>query len=77
MVISRYHLKGICIIRNSVSLPLTSNWYFWICQYRQCGRLPESYLTTPLKVYDLVNTAEMVLHQMERMAKSQKTETAQ
>ena len=26
-------------------------------------------LTTPLKVYDLVNTAEMVLHQMERMAK--------
>ncbi len=67
MVISGYHLKDMYIRNSRTAFPLTSNWYFWDLQYRQCADTGILSLTTPLKVYDLVNTAEMVLHQMERM----------
>ena len=62
MVISGYHLKDMYYTELADSLLGSAS----TVSAADTGILS---LTTPLKVYDLVNTAEMVLHQMERMAK--------
>ena len=70
MVISGYHLKDLYYTELADSLPP----HFELVLLGSASTVSAAdtgilSLTTPLKVYDLVNTAEMVLHQMERMAK--------
>mgnify|MGYP007008547779 CR=1 FL=1 len=70
MVISGYHLKDMYYTELADSLPP----HFELVLLGSASTVSAAdtgilSLTTPLKVYDLVNTAEMVLHQMERMAK--------
>lgn len=73
LVISAYHLKDMYYVELSECLPS----YFELILLGSASTVGEAgagvlSLTMPLKVYDLVNTVEMVLHQMERRIKKDK-----
>ena len=73
LVISGYHLKDMYYLELLDQLPQ----YFEMVLMGKADAAAESTgvlsLTTPLKVYDLVNTADMVLRQLERRIKKEKT----
>lgn len=73
LVISGYHLKDMYYLELLNSLPL----YFELVLLGSSETVASAEagilsLTTPVKVYDLVNTVEMVLRQLERRIKKEK-----
>lgn len=74
LVISGYHLKDMYYLELLDQLPK----YFELVLMGKADAAAETTagvlsLTTPLKIYDLVNTADMVLRQLERRIKKEKT----